>query len=75
MRRQAESLANLGSWELDLKTGEMTWSLQLYRTLGYDPVETKSTFGDLPGSSSWISMTKCCTIRPQPDVIVTRSSR
>ena len=27
-----------------MKTGEMTWSLQLYRILGYDPVETKPTF-------------------------------
>ena len=40
---EAENLANLGSWELDLRTGEMTWSLQLYRILGYDPAQTMPT--------------------------------
>ena len=43
---EAESLANLGSWELDLRTGEMTWSLQLYRILGYDPAQTVPTFAE-----------------------------
>jgi PAS domain S-box-containing protein len=43
---EAESLANLGSWELDLRTGEMTWSLQLYRILGYDPAQTMPTFAE-----------------------------
>ncbi len=43
---QAESLANLGSWELDLRTGVMTWSLQLYRILGYDPAQTVPTFAE-----------------------------
>jgi PAS domain S-box-containing protein len=43
---EAESLANIGSWELDLRTGEMNWSLQLYRILGYDPVHTAPSFAD-----------------------------
>jgi PAS domain S-box-containing protein len=43
---EAESLANLGSWELDLRTGEMAWSLQLYRILGYDPAQTMPTFAE-----------------------------
>jgi PAS domain S-box-containing protein len=43
---EAESLANLGSWELDLRTGDMTWSLQLYRILGYDPAQTMPTFAE-----------------------------
>jgi len=43
---EAESLANIGSWELDLNTGEMNWSLQLYRILGYDPARTPSSFAD-----------------------------
>jgi PAS domain S-box-containing protein len=43
---EAESLANLGSWELDLRTGEMNWSLQLYRILGYDPAQTMPTFAE-----------------------------
>ena len=41
---EAESLANLGSWELDLRTGDMTWSLQLYRILGYEPAQNMPTF-------------------------------
>jgi PAS domain S-box-containing protein len=43
---EAESLANLGSWELDLRTGDMTWSLQLYRILGYDAAQTMPTFAE-----------------------------
>ncbi len=39
-------MANLGSWELDLRTGEMTWSLQLYRILGYDPAHIMPTFAE-----------------------------
>src|ERR1700730_10362240 len=33
---QAEQLANLGSWEMDLRTGTLTWSKQMYRMLGLD---------------------------------------
>jgi PAS domain S-box-containing protein len=41
---EAETLANMGSWELDLRTGEMNWSLELYRILGLDPVHTAPSF-------------------------------
>jgi PAS domain S-box-containing protein len=34
---QAEQLANVGSWELDLKTGVLTWSAQIYRMLNVNP--------------------------------------
>jgi PAS domain S-box-containing protein len=37
---QAEQLANLGSWEMDLRTGTLTWSKQMYRMLGLDPEKT-----------------------------------
>jgi PAS domain S-box-containing protein len=37
---RAETLANLGSWELDLRTGEVSWSAQLFRILGVDPEQT-----------------------------------
>ncbi len=36
---QAEQLANLGSWESDLKTGSMTWSDNMYRVHGFAPGE------------------------------------
>ncbi|WP_162559846.1 EAL domain-containing protein [Methylobacterium radiodurans] len=34
---QAESVAASGSWEVDLATGELTWSDGLYRLLGVEP--------------------------------------
>lgn len=35
--RRIESLGNIGHWELDLATGQSTWSEQMYRILGLDP--------------------------------------
>lgn len=34
---QAEQLANLGSWELDLQSQTLKWSAQYYRILGREP--------------------------------------
>jgi diguanylate cyclase (GGDEF)-like protein/PAS domain S-box-containing protein len=34
---EAQRIASLGSFELDLVTGEMTWSAEQYRVLGLDP--------------------------------------
>ena len=34
---EAQRIAALGSFELDLVTGELTWSEELYRLLGLDP--------------------------------------
>ncbi len=34
---EAERLAHLGSWHRDLRTGESTWSDELYRIFGFDP--------------------------------------
>lgn len=34
---QAEEIARLGSWELDLATERLTWSSHLYRIFGYSP--------------------------------------
>jgi PAS domain S-box-containing protein len=35
--RKAEEIGKMGSWQLNLETGEGTWSEQLYRLLGLDP--------------------------------------
>jgi len=43
---EAENLANIGSWELDLRTGRMNWSPQLYLILGYSVAETTPTFAE-----------------------------
>ncbi|MGD8498295.1 MAG: PAS domain-containing protein, partial [Chromatiales bacterium] len=34
---EAQALAHLGSWEVDLRTGETIWSAEQYRLLGYEP--------------------------------------
>jgi len=34
---EAQKLAQLGSWEWDIASGEVTWSEELYRILGLDP--------------------------------------
>ena len=39
----AESIARIGSWEWDLRTGTVAWSDQLYRNLGVEPDVTQVT--------------------------------
>lgn len=39
MLAEAQRIARLGSFEWDAKTGEMTWSAQMYRIYGLDPEE------------------------------------
>ncbi|MEA3075200.1 MAG: hypothetical protein QOF60_108, partial [Actinomycetota bacterium] len=34
---EAQRVAQLGSWENDLRTGRVTWSDQLFRLFGYEP--------------------------------------
>ena len=36
---RAEELANLGSWQFDLKTNTAKWSDNMYRILGFEPGE------------------------------------
>jgi len=38
---QAERYANLGSWEVDFTTDEVTWSDQYYRVCGFQPREIR----------------------------------
>lgn len=40
---EAQRVLNIGSWEWDLKTGEMRWSRQLYVLYGLDPNEFTPT--------------------------------
>lgn len=42
--RDAERLGVLGSWELDLKTGQLFWSDQTYRLLGCEPGEIAPSY-------------------------------
>lgn len=36
---EAQHLAQLGNWRLDMQSGQVTWSDELYRLLGYAPRE------------------------------------
>jgi PAS domain S-box-containing protein len=51
---QAEGLAGMGSWDMDLRTGKTRWSDGLYRILGYEPGAVA------PGREAFVSR-----LRPQ----------
>ena len=34
---EAQKVAHIGSWELDVATGEVTWSAEMFRIFGLDP--------------------------------------
>jgi PAS domain S-box-containing protein len=38
--RLAMEAAQMGSWDLDIKTGKLLWSEQYFKVLGYEPVVT-----------------------------------
>lgn len=40
---EAQRLANIGSWNLNLETSELVWSDQMYRICGLDPHDFKPT--------------------------------
>jgi diguanylate cyclase (GGDEF)-like protein/PAS domain S-box-containing protein len=42
--KEAQQLAQLGSWSWDLTSGEVTWSQELYRILGLPPEEQNASF-------------------------------
>jgi len=41
---QAQEIAHLGSWELDLHTQQLTWSDEVYRIFGYQPGAFPTTY-------------------------------
>lgn len=34
---EAQALARIGNWQADLRTGELSWSEEIYRIFGYEP--------------------------------------
>ena len=61
--KEAQEVARLGSWKLDLVTGKATWSDQEYRLLGYAPGSVEASLENFmnavhpaTGKQSW---TKC----------------
>ena len=43
----AQQIAHVGSWDWDLITGEVIWSDETYRILGYEPQEIEASFETL----------------------------
>jgi PAS domain S-box-containing protein len=44
---EAQRLARLGSWSLDVRTGRVSFSAELYRIFGLDPAQRELTLEDL----------------------------
>jgi PAS domain S-box-containing protein len=42
MLQSAQRIAQMGSWELDIETGTLNWSQEMYRMFGFNPVEPLS---------------------------------
>ena len=40
---EVEKIAHMGSWILDLETGDVKWSEKLFHILGYDPARDEAT--------------------------------
>ncbi len=41
---EAQHVAHLGSWELNVLTGAVTWSTELFRIFGFDPTKPAPTY-------------------------------
>ncbi len=41
--KEAQELSKMGNWEVDVKTGAITWSDQLYKIYGFEPGEVPLT--------------------------------
>ncbi len=44
---EAQRIANMGSWELEVNSGKAYWSDQEYRCLGYEPQQCTPSFDNL----------------------------
>lgn len=44
--KEAQKIAHLGHWELNLKLNELSWSDEVYRIFGLEPQQTKATYED-----------------------------
>jgi PAS domain S-box-containing protein len=42
--KRAQEIAHLGSWELDLRKKELTWSDEVYRIFGFEPRQFVATY-------------------------------
>lgn len=54
--QEAQRIAQVGSWTLDLATGKVAWSPELHRMLGLDPAEPPPSLDEHPrlfAAESW----------------------
>lgn len=54
--QEAQRIARMGSWQLDVATGTVTWTEELYRMFGLDPRKPPPPFNrqaQLFGAESW----------------------
>ncbi|MEO1144506.1 MAG: response regulator [Cyanobacteria bacterium J06638_22] len=42
--REAQQVARLGSWDFDVRTGEVSWSPEIFQIFGYEPADSVPTF-------------------------------
>ena len=45
--REAQQVARLGSWELDVQTGRLTWSAEVFNVFGLNPDKAEPTYEQL----------------------------
>jgi PAS domain S-box-containing protein len=58
---EAQALAHLGSWEMNLKTREVKWSSETFRILGYDQAQTQPS---LPGYLAVVHPDDLARVKP-----------
>lgn len=59
--KKAQQIAKMGSWELDLKTNEVSWTEELYNVYGFDPTKPPPPFSQhmkLFTKQSWETLTR-----------------
>jgi PAS domain S-box-containing protein len=57
--KEAQRVARLGSWSMDVKTGQVAWSDELYRMMGFDPSRPPppySEHGRIFTPESWVRL-------------------
>ena len=57
---EAQQLAHVGSWELDLASGEVVWSDEVFRIFEADPARTETTFKQF---LKWVHSDDRATVR------------
>lgn len=60
--KEAQRVAHIGSWELDMTTGHLTWSDEIYRIFELDPASFKVSYEAFlnvvhPEDRSWVDLT------------------